>query len=141
MRKWLRQSGRSSQQTAAGFTLVELMIVMLIIAVLASIAIPSYVSTLRAGREAVLREDLHVLRGAIDGYTIDKGKPPQALDDLVQAGYLHEIPVDPTTHSRDTWVANSDQSYNDPDQTEPGITTVYSGSEEVGSDGQPYSKW
>ena len=87
-----------------GFTLVELMVVMLIISVLAAIAIPAYIASLRNAREAVLKEDLHVMRQAIDSYTMDKEKGPQSLDDLVQAGYLKEIPTDPMTHSSSTWV-------------------------------------
>ena len=126
---------------ADGFTLVELMIVMLIIAILAAIAIPSYVSVLKAGREAVLKEDLHVMRGAIDSYTMDKGKAPQSLDDLVQAGYLREIPTDPTTHSKDTWTPDTDTAYTDINESDPGITDVHSGSTETGSDGQPYTSW
>jgi general secretion pathway protein G len=134
--------GRATGFTLAdGFTLVELMIVMLIIAILASIAIPSYVSTLKAGREAVLKEDLHVLRGAIDQYTMDKGKAPQNFDDMVQAGYLREVPVDPMTHSRETWVPDTSSDYFDLNQTDPGMTDVHSGSTENGSDGQPYSSW
>jgi general secretion pathway protein G len=125
----------------AGFTLVELMIVMLIIAILAAIAIPSYVSVLKAGREAVLREDLHVMRGAIDSYTMDKGKAPQSLDDLVTSGYLREIPADPTTHSKDTWTPDTDTAYTDINESDPGITDVHSGSTETATDGQPYSSW
>jgi general secretion pathway protein G len=78
--------GRMNKQDA-GFTLVELMIVMAIIGVLAVIAVPSYISAIRHAREAVLKEDLHVLRGAIDSYTMDKQKAPQSLDDLIQDGY------------------------------------------------------
>ncbi len=114
---------------------------MLIIAVLAAVAIPKFVAAIRTAKEAALKEDLHVMRTAIDSYTMDKNKAPQSLDDLVQAGYLKAIPIDPMTHSTDTWVTSSDDTYSDVDQTEPGITDVHSGSDEVGSDGQPYSSW
>ncbi len=117
------------------------MVVMLIIAILASIAIPAYVSSIRAAREAVLREDLHVMRDAIDSYTNDKDKAPQTLDDLVQAGYLKSMPVDPMTHSDSTWAPDMDDTLQSSDQTDPGITDVHSGSDQVGSDGQPYSSW
>jgi general secretion pathway protein G len=125
----------------AGFTLIELMIVMLIIAILASIAIPMYLKSIKTAKEAVLKEDLHVMRGAIDAYTADKEKAPQSLDDLVQAGYLKKIPTDPMTHSDTTWVTSTDDTLQDIDQTEPGVNDVHSGSEETGSDGQPYSSW
>jgi len=126
---------------AAGFTLVELMVVMLIIAILAAIAIPAYVASIRAAREAVLREDLHVLRDAIDAYTNDKNKAPQTLDDLVSSGYLKTIPIDPVTHSNSTWVPSIDDTLQSVDQTDPGMTDVHSGSDEPGSDGQPYNTW
>jgi general secretion pathway protein G len=132
--------GRRREATD-GFTLVELMVVMLIIAVLAAIAIPSYLSSIKAAREAVLKEDLHVLRQAIDAYTSDKEKAPQSLDDLVQAGYVKTLPVDPMTHTSTTWVTATDQSLSNVDQTEPGINDVHSGSDQVGSDNQPYSSW
>jgi general secretion pathway protein G len=130
-----------AREATDGFTLVELMVVMLIIAVLAAIAIPSYLSSIKAAREAVLKEDLHVLRQAIDAYTSDKEKAPQSLDDLVQAGYVKTLPVDPMTHSSTTWVTATDQSLSNVDQTEPGINDVHSGSDQVGSDNQPYSSW
>src|ERR1700757_5041022 len=98
---------RRIRNNEAGFPLVELMIVRAIIGVLAVVAIPSYVAAVRQAREAVLREDLHVLRNAIDSYTADKQKAPQALDDLVQEGYLKQIPEDPMTHSRESWVTDS----------------------------------
>ena len=134
-------SALRSLRKADGFTLIELVIVMAIIAILASIAIPNFVSSIRNAKEAVLKEDLHVMRNAIDSYTMDKNKAPQSLDDLVQAGYLKEIPTDPMTHSNDTWVTSTDDTLDSVDQTEPGIDDVHSGSQEVGSDGQMYSTW
>jgi general secretion pathway protein G len=125
----------------AGFTLMELMIVMAIIGVLAVVAIPSYVGAMKQAREATLREDLFVLRGAIDSYTMDKQKAPQSLDDLKQDGYVKEIPMDPMTHSRETWVTDTGDSLHSLDQTDPGIDDIHSGSQDPGSDGQPYSTW
>lgn len=124
-----------------GFTLVELMIVMAIIMILAVVAVPAYQAAIREAREAVLKEDLHVMRNAIDSYTADKQKAPQSLDDLVQEGYLRSIPEDPITHSKDTWVTDSSSDLSSTDQTEGGINNVHSGSQEQGSDGQPYSTW
>jgi general secretion pathway protein G len=125
----------------AGFTLVELMIVMAIIGVLAVVAVPSYISALKHAREAVLKEDLHVLREAIDSYTMDKQKAPQTLDDLIQDGYLKVIPEDPMTRTTTSWVTDTSDAMHSLDQTEPGIDDVHSGSTETGSDGQSYSGW
>ncbi len=113
---------RTSRKNQAGFTLVELMIVMAIIGVL-------------------LKEDLHVMRSAIDSYTADKQKAPQSLDDLVTDGYLKEIPVDPMTRTKDTWQTTQSDALSSVDQTDPGINDVHSGSQEQGTDGQPYSQW
>jgi general secretion pathway protein G len=117
------------------------MIVMAIIGILATLAIPSFVSAVKHARESVLREDLHVIRAAIDSYTMDKQKAPQSLDDLVQSGYLKEMPEDPMTHSKDTWVTGQSENMYSIDQTEPGIDEVHSGSDEQGSNGQPYNTW
>ncbi len=139
------QTGRRAMQTRkkveAGFTLMELMIVMAIIGILATLAVPSFIGAIRSAREAVLKEDLHVMRAAIDSYTMDKQKAPQSLDDLVQSGYLRSIPEDPMTKSADTWVTDTSDTLSSVDQTEPGIDDVHSGSQETGSDGQPYSAW
>ncbi len=124
-----------------GFTLIELMIVMLIIGVLAGIAIPSYLSSLKNAREAVLKEDLHVMRQAIDSYTMDKERAPQSLDDLVQSGYLKTIPEDPMTHTNSTWTTTTDDSLQSVDQTAGGVGDVHSGSGETGTNGQAYSSW
>jgi general secretion pathway protein G len=125
----------------AGFTLMELMIVMMIIAILATLAVPSFKAAIKAAQEAVLKEDLRVMRSAIDSYTMDKQKAPQSLDDLVQEGYLKVIPEDPMTKARDSWVTDVSDSLHSLDQTDPGIDDVHSGSQETGSDGQPYSTW
>ena len=134
MRKRIRQS-------EAGFTLMELMIVMAIIAILATLAVPAFKASMIHAKEAVLKEDLQVMRGAIDSYTMDKQKAPQTLDDLVQNGYLRSIPEDPMTKSTETWVTDTSDELSSVDQTDPGITDVHSGSQETGPDGQPYSAW
>jgi general secretion pathway protein G len=126
---------------SAGFTLIELMIVMAIIGVLAVIAIPKFTTAIKMAREAVLKEDLHVMRAAIDSYTMDKQKAPQTLDDLIQDGYLKSVPEDPFTRSKDTWVTDSNGALYSVDQTEPGIDDVHSGSQELSTGGQPYSTW
>ena len=125
-----------------GFTLIELMIVMVIIGILAAIAIPAYTNNIRTAREAVLREDLHTMRTAIDSYTVDKQKAPQSLDDLVQAGYLKSMPVDPFTHRSDTWQPAQSDVLNSVDQTDAGgIDDVHSGSQDKSNDGTLYSTW
>jgi len=125
----------------AGFTLMELMIVMAIIGILATLAVPSFVGALRSANEAVLKEDLQTMRTAIDSYTEDKQKGPQSLQDLVDNGYLRAIPVDPMTKSNDSWVTDTSDSMRSVDETDPGIDDVHSGSQATGSDGQPYSSW
>ena len=130
-----------NRRKQSGFTLIELLIVMTIISILALIAIPSFTAAVQHAREAVLREDLQTMRMAIDSYTMDKQKAPQSLDDLVQEGYLKAIPEDPMTHAKDTWVTDTSDAMYSIDQTDPGINDVHSGSEESGSDGQPYSSW
>jgi general secretion pathway protein G len=135
---WRKLAARRGE---SGFTLVELMIVMLIIGVLAAIAIPSYLQSLTHAKEAVLKEDLHVLRQAIDAYTNDKEKAPQSLDDLVSAGYLKSIPMDPMTQSNTTWVTATDDSVQSLDQTDGGVNDVHSGATGTGSDGKAYSEW
>jgi len=117
------------------------MIVMVVIGLLAAIAIPSYTNNVRNAKEAVLREDLHTMRTAIDSYTVDKQKGPQTLDDLVQAGYLKTMPVDPFTHRSDSWTHVEGDSLMTTDQTQPGITDVHSGAQQTSSEGTAYSTW
>jgi len=132
---------QQNRRQSAGFTLIELMIVMMIIGILAVIAIPRFKASIQRAQEAVLKEDLHTMRDAIDSYTMDKQKAPQSLDDLVQNGYLRAIPEDPMTHAKDSWVTDTGDAMFSIDQTEPGIDDVHSGSDESGSDGQSYSTW
>ena len=125
----------------SGFTLLELMIVMVIIGILAAIAIPSFTLNVKKAREAVLREDLHTIRTAIDSYTYDKQKAPQTGDDLVQAGYLKVMPVDPFTHRADTWIFDQGSTLTTVDETESGIDDVHSGAQDVSTEGNNYSQW
>ena len=131
----------TSRSREQGFTLLELMIVMIVIALLAAIAIPAYVTNIKAAREAVLKEDLHVMRQAIDSYTVDKQKAPQSLDDLVQSGYIKAMPKDPFTQRTDTWMPSQEDTLMSLDQTESGINDVHSGSQETSIDGTSYSTW
>ena len=132
---------RKRRSGEGGFTLMELMIVMAIIAILATIAIPIYVRTLQRAKEATLREDLHTMRTAIDSYTVDKEKAPDSLDDLVQAGYLKSIPVDPITSSSETWITSQSDTMTDVNETQGGMDDVHSGSQGLASDGTTYNTW
>src|SRR5258707_950548 len=109
-----------------GFTLIELMIVISIILILISTAIPIYQQSIIRAREAVLSQNLFSLRSVIDQYTMDKQKAPQSLEDIIQAGYLKHIPVDPITNSRETWQTVQEDYLQSVDQSQPGITDVHS---------------
>jgi general secretion pathway protein G len=129
-------------QHSRGFTLIELMIVISVILILVSIAIPAYNQSILRAKESVLRQNLFTLRELISQYTLDKQKGPQSLDDLVAAGYLKQIPVDPFTGRNDTWQAEQEQDVIlSADQNQPGIIDVHSGSEQVSSDGTAYNTW
>ncbi|HWY48133.1 MAG TPA: type II secretion system protein [Bryobacteraceae bacterium] len=124
-----------------GFTLVELMIVMAIIAILMSVAIPIYTRSITRSKESVLKNNLFTLRNVIDEYTYDKQKAPQTLNDLVSDGYLRQIPVDPITGTADSWKIIMEDSSNTANQSEPGIFDVRSGSDKISLEGTPYSEW
>lgn len=125
-----------------GFTLLELMMVLTLILILASFAVPTYHVAIVRAREAVLRDDLYTLRSLIDQYTLDKQHPPATLDDLVDAGYLRGgIPADPFTGSKDTWRVDFEDVPLTPALSVAGIVDVHSGSEEVSLDGALYSSW
>lgn len=134
-----RKRGRSGS-LSRGFTIIELMIVMMIIAILVGVAALSYDKTVHQARETVLKQDLQTMRQAIDHYTLDKQQAPQSLDDLVDAKYLREIPIDPISRQKD-WVTHFGDTVMTPEQTSGGIDDVHSGSDQVGSNGQPYSTW
>src|SRR5258705_1511838 len=124
-----------------GFTLIELMIVISMILILVSISIPAYNQSIIRAKESVLRQDLFQLRSLISQYTLDKQKAPQALDDLVQAGYIKQIPVDPMTGSNSTWTVDQEDSIMSVDQQDPGVSDVHSGAEGMSTDGTAYSSW
>jgi general secretion pathway protein G len=136
MQSWVHKARQED-----GFTLVELMIVMAIIGLLTAIAVPIYVQQVKKAKEAVLREDLHTMRTVIDSYTVDKEKAPQTLDDLVQAGYLKSIPVDPMTSRNDTWITSMSDVMTDINQTAEGIGDVHSGAQGLATDGTSYNTW
>jgi general secretion pathway protein G len=123
-----------------GFTLLEMMIVMIIMGILISIALPIYSQSVVRAREAVLRNDLFELRKLISQYTLDKQKAPQSLDDLVQAGYLKSIPKDPMTNEAN-WEPKQEEVLLSVDQQDPGIDDVHSASNAMSSDGTAYSTW
>jgi general secretion pathway protein G len=127
---------------ARGFTLLELMVVMTLILILASIAVPSYTTAIKRAKEAVLRDDLYTMRHLIDEYTADKQEPPQALQDLVDAGYLGGgVPVDPITGSSDTWKPDVEEVPTSSQEAESGIVDVHSGSDAISLDGTAYNTW
>jgi general secretion pathway protein G len=141
------RTGRSSQGKLpsslreAGFTLIELMIVITIILILIGMAAQRYEKSVQHAREATLHQDLMVMRQAIDNYTLDKQAAPQSLDDLVQAGYLRQVPKDPMTGAAD-WVPQFDAVVLSPDQTSTGMTDVHSSSPRVSPfENTPYNEW
>jgi general secretion pathway protein G len=125
-----------------GFTLIEMLIVISIIMILVAVAIPSYNQSIVRARESVLRQNLFTLRSLISQYTLDKQKAPQGLDDLIQGGYLKQIPSDPMTQKADWTVDQEDQSIMSPDQTDVGgVDDVHSSSTATSTDGSAYNTW
>ncbi len=135
-----RQSSRKNARRMRGFTLIEMVVVVSIITILLAIAIPIYSQSVRRARERALRSELSILNRAIVQYTLDKQKAPQGIEDLVSAGYFHELPKDPMTGAAD-WEVEQDEYIISFNQQEPGITGVHSGSSAIGSDGRPYNTW
>jgi general secretion pathway protein G len=139
LRRFARARRRSN---ASGFTLLEMMVVISIIIILMAIAIPNYSRSVIQSRESVLRSNLSTLRSVISQYTLDKQKAPQSLDDLVQAGYLRQIPMDPMTKETN-WEVVQEDTLMAVDQQEPGIVDVHSASTGIALDGTAYnsSSW
>jgi prepilin-type N-terminal cleavage/methylation domain-containing protein len=132
-----------------GFTLLELIIVVAIIGILATVAMPALKDMPRRANEAVLKTNLRTLRDVIDQHYGDKGRYPASLEALVEGGYLRKVPIDPMTKSSDTWQLVYEEI--DPDnppveseageEAQPGVVDVHSGSEKISLDGTPYSEW
>lgn len=133
-----RDSGPAARRAAAGFTLIELMIVVTIIGILATISQPMFRNAMAQAREAALRENLYVLRDAIDKFSADNDKYPESLTDLVEKRYVRKLPKDPITGSAESWQV---VYFTDDKGQQAGIIDVKSGSDATGSDGQKYSDW
>ena len=136
-----RMSLQNRKRSQRGFTLIELLIVMSIIGILASIVVPNYQRNLIKAREAVLMEDLHQMRRAIDAYFADNIKYPESLEDLVDSKYLRDIPRDPFTKETDSWEEVAPTPSIEGEFAEGGLEDVHSGSDLIGLNGIPYRDW
>ena len=121
--------------------MIELMIVMTVVTILVSVAVPFYQKSIIRSKESVLRNNLFTLRTVIDEFTMDKGKAPQSLEDLVSEGYLRSVPVDPITGTDQEWKVVMEDAMTSVSQTEPGIFDVRSGSDKTSLEGTPYAEW
>ena len=130
----------NTKRRIRGFTLIEMMIVVSLVLILISIALPNYNRAILRSKEGVLKQDLFTLRQVIDQYTLDKKKAPQALDDIVTAGYLKSVPKDPFTNEAN-WTLVQEEATDAVDQQEPGIIDVHSASNLTATDGTVYSSW
>jgi general secretion pathway protein G len=129
------------KRRTGGFSLLEMMIVITVILILAGIAATRYERSVLRAREATLKQDLFVMRNAIQQYTLDKMAGPNSLDDLVSAKYLSSVPTDPITRTKD-WHVDSEQVLLDPQQTSPGITDIHSNSDALSPfENTTYNTW
>jgi len=117
------------------------MVVLTIIVVLVTMAIPIYQKSIIRAKESVLKNNLFTIRTVIDNYTYDKQKAPQTLRDLVMEGYLRDVPMDPMTASNQSWKTIMEDATQSVNQSEPGIFDIRSGSDKISLDGTPYSDW
>ena len=136
-----RESLRYVKRALRGFTLIELMVVMAIISILLTIALPIYQKSIVRAKESVLRNNLFTIRTMIDEYTIDKQKAPETLQDLVTEGYLRQVPQDPMTNSDQTWRITMEDTPVGGTNSAPGIFDVHSGSDKTSLDGSAYADW
>jgi general secretion pathway protein G len=134
----MRRAHKGGQ--SRGFTLIEMMIVISLLLILISIALPTYNRAILRTRESVLKQDLFTLRNVIDQYTLDKQKAPQTLDDIVTAGYMKKIPIDPFTNEAN-WAVEQEDPTTAVNPDEVGIGDVHSASNQTASDGTAYSSW
>ena len=124
-----------------GFSLLEMMMVVTVILIVASISAPIYMTAVVRAREAVLADHLFTLRALIDRFTLDNGRAPASLQEIVEKGYLGRVPTDPFTGSNETWQEEKEDAPLSPMQTALGIVDVHSGSNLVSLEGSPYSSW
>ncbi len=130
-----------SRKRARGFTLLELITAMTILALLTSVGIVGYRHQIRGAKEAVLKEDLFQLNHGLEQYRADRGKYPASIDRLRELGYLRGIPVDPMTGSKDTWTYDMEAPDPENPEAEVGIFRIRSGSTDIGDNGMPYNEW
>jgi general secretion pathway protein G len=136
-----RSAARSRRGRRSGFSLLELLVVITIVLILMGMAVGRYENSVKRSREAALKQDLFVMRNAIQQYTLDKETAPSSLDDLVTAKYMAGIPTDPITRAKD-WKTDSEQVLLDPGQTSAGITDVHSNSPDTSPfENTPYNTW
>ena len=134
----MRSGKRAGQR---GYTLIEIIIVMTVMSILLSAAVPLYTRVVQRTKESVLRNNLFSMRTVIDEYTYDKQKAPQSLQDLVTEGYLRQVPEDPMTGGNQSWKVIMEDSLTMVNQTEPGIFDIRSGSDKASSEGTRYNEW
>ncbi len=132
---------RGTRARARGFTLMELLVVMTVIALLASVGIVGYRHSLKVSKEAVLKENLFLLNHALEQFKADRGRYPNSISQLRERQYMREIPKDPFTGSRDTWRTEMEASEGESEDSEPGIIRIRSGSDELDSNNIPYGEW
>lgn len=132
---------RSGKTWRHGFTFVELMVVIAIMVILISMAIPQLLKAITHSKEAVLHNNLYTLRTVIEHYSLDKGKAPQSLTDLVTDGYLRAVPTDPMNNNSTDWKTDMEEATQSATNQEPGIWNVHSMSSKTSLDGRPYSEW
>ena len=132
---------RRTRSGKAGFTIIELMVVMAIVLVILSVAVPLYNKSVIRARETVLHQNLATMRAVIDEYTYDKQKAPQNLEDIVREGYLRQVPMDPMVGNNTSWKIIMEEAAASVSQAEPGIFDVRSSSEKISLEGTKYSEW